>query len=70
MKEYYRYTKRDLDREFKRGASRGRELQKHIDISEFLEDLEYARNELLNHYNYEPNIILIELRKKWEGKLK
>ena len=37
-------------------------------ISEFLNDLEYARNELLNHYNYEPNTILIELRKKWEAK--
>ena len=41
MKEDYRYTKRDLDREFKRGASRGRELQKHEDISEFLEDLKW-----------------------------
>lgn len=61
MREYYRYTKRDLDREFKRGASRGREIQKHEDIEEFLEDLGYLCNM--------DNSTQREIKEKWEKRL-
>ena len=61
MKEHYRYTKRDLDREFKRGASRGRDIQKHEDIEKFLEDIN-------NYFSGHHNKKIVEL--KWEAKLK